>query len=243
MTGLEGVSGGIILETGTSRPGTSGSIHCDEEDRAAGQFTLGAITLPSHLPHTTEKASEKRVKGGKEYHRLAMMPGAVRVPPICAFNATPTPPADINVTKGTRKGYAKRHRLVLRDKTKGISKPTIRLLARRGGVKRIPGLIYDLQPVKPVKEPTLKKKRKQARTQPKEPTITKKRLHNPDGDGKESPVIIGEEINVEWDGPAKGKIVSAYRSRDRRNLGWFNIEFEDEVSEWFMVMVRVKVGV
>ena len=80
--GLEGVSGGIILETGTSRPGTSGSIHCDEEDRAAGQFTLGAITLPSHLPHTTEKASEKRVKGGKEYHRLAMMPGVVRVPLI-----------------------------------------------------------------------------------------------------------------------------------------------------------------
>ena len=37
----------------------------------------------------------------------------------------------------------KRHRKVLRDNIQGITKPAIRRLARRGGVKRISGYIYD----------------------------------------------------------------------------------------------------
>ena len=41
------------------------------------------------------------------------------------------------------KGGAKRHRKVLRDNIQGITKPAIRTLARRGGVKRISGLIYE----------------------------------------------------------------------------------------------------
>lgn len=45
--------------------------------------------------------------------------------------------------KGLGKGGAKRHRPVLRDNIQGISKPAIRRLARRGGVKRISGLMYD----------------------------------------------------------------------------------------------------
>ena len=60
--------------------------------------------------------------------------------------------------KGLGKGGAKRHRKVLRDNIqvifsvlsgiyssllKGITKPAIRRLARRGGVKRISGLIYE----------------------------------------------------------------------------------------------------
>ena len=44
---------------------------------------------------------------------------------------------------GLGKGGAKRHRKVLRDNIQGISKPAIRRLARRGGVKRISGLIYE----------------------------------------------------------------------------------------------------
>ena len=36
-----------------------------------------------------------------------------------------------------------RHRKVLRDNIQGITKPAIRRLARRGGVKRISGLIYE----------------------------------------------------------------------------------------------------
>ncbi len=66
--------------------------------------------------------------------------------------------------KGLGKGGAKRHRKVLRDNIQGVSwslctmdstvdashmmvlqitKPAIRRLARRGGVKRISGLIYE----------------------------------------------------------------------------------------------------
>ena len=45
--------------------------------------------------------------------------------------------------KGLGKGGAKRHRLVLRDNIQGITKPAIRRLARRGGVKRMSGIIYE----------------------------------------------------------------------------------------------------
>ncbi|XP_063886282.1 uncharacterized protein LOC135114303 [Scylla paramamosain] len=45
--------------------------------------------------------------------------------------------------KGLGKGGAKRHRKVLRDNIQGITKPAIRRLARRGGVKRISCLIYE----------------------------------------------------------------------------------------------------
>ena len=41
------------------------------------------------------------------------------------------------------KGGAKRHRKVLRDNIQGITKPAIRRLARRGGVKRINNMMYD----------------------------------------------------------------------------------------------------
>ncbi|KAK6051475.1 core histone H2A/H2B/H3/H4 [Cooperia oncophora] len=36
-----------------------------------------------------------------------------------------------------------RHRMVIKDNIQGITKPAIRRLARRGGVKRISGLIYE----------------------------------------------------------------------------------------------------
>ncbi|KAJ7728796.1 histone-fold-containing protein [Mycena olivaceomarginata] len=48
--------------------------------------------------------------------------------------------------KGLGKGGAKRHRKILRDNIQGAPvshKPAIRRLARRGGVKRISGLIYE----------------------------------------------------------------------------------------------------
>ena len=45
--------------------------------------------------------------------------------------------------KGLGKGGAKRHRKILRDNIQGITKPAIRRLARRGGVKRVSGLIYE----------------------------------------------------------------------------------------------------
>ena len=45
--------------------------------------------------------------------------------------------------KGLGLGGARRHRRVMRDNIQGITKPAIRRLARRGGVKRISGLIYE----------------------------------------------------------------------------------------------------
>ena len=45
--------------------------------------------------------------------------------------------------KGLGKGGSKRHRKVRRDEIQGITKPAIRRLARRGGVKRISGLVYE----------------------------------------------------------------------------------------------------
>ena len=43
--------------------------------------------------------------------------------------------------KGGKGG--KTHRKVLRNNIQGITKPAIRRLARRGGVKRISGLMYE----------------------------------------------------------------------------------------------------
>ncbi|KAH0342825.1 hypothetical protein KCU81_g5491, partial [Aureobasidium melanogenum] len=45
--------------------------------------------------------------------------------------------------KGLGKSAAKRHRKILRDNIQGITKGSIRRLARRGGVKRISATIYD----------------------------------------------------------------------------------------------------
>jgi histone H4 len=45
--------------------------------------------------------------------------------------------------RGLGKGGALRHRKVLRDNIQGVTKPAIRRLCRRGGVKRISGLVYE----------------------------------------------------------------------------------------------------
>src|SRR5687768_16129797 len=45
--------------------------------------------------------------------------------------------------KGQGKGGIIRFRMVLRDNIQGVTKPAIRRLARRGGVKRISGLVYE----------------------------------------------------------------------------------------------------
>ena len=45
--------------------------------------------------------------------------------------------------KGLGKGGAKRHSKIRRDNIQGITKPAIRRLARRGGIKRIAGLVYE----------------------------------------------------------------------------------------------------
>ncbi len=53
--------------------------------------------------------------------------------------------------KGLGKGGAKRHRKILRDNIQGITKPAIRRLARRGGVKRISASMYLPDPTHPAR--------------------------------------------------------------------------------------------
>ena len=45
--------------------------------------------------------------------------------------------------KGKSGKGGKRQRKVMRDNIQGITKPAIRRLARRGGVKRISGMMYE----------------------------------------------------------------------------------------------------
>ena len=60
------------------------------------------------------------------------------------YYANPEVPTSIWMSDWQFKPWgAKRHRKVLRDNIQGITKPAIRRLARRGGVKRISGLIYE----------------------------------------------------------------------------------------------------
>ena len=53
------------------------------------------------------------------------------------------PLRDRGTTQGLGKGGTKRHRKILRDNIQGITKPAIHHLNRRGGIKRISGLIYE----------------------------------------------------------------------------------------------------
>ncbi|KAG6525885.1 hypothetical protein ZIOFF_015857 [Zingiber officinale] len=90
--------------------------------------------------------------------RIPPLLALYKSPPPTAFHRTGCSPSRISCTsftsfvdmsgrgkggKGLGKGGAKRHRKVLRDNIQGITKPAIRRLARRGGVKRISGLIYE----------------------------------------------------------------------------------------------------
>ena len=45
--------------------------------------------------------------------------------------------------KGKGKTVTKRHRKVVPNQNQGITKPAIRRIARRGGVKRISGMMYE----------------------------------------------------------------------------------------------------
>ncbi|KAA1067557.1 Histone H4 [Puccinia graminis f. sp. tritici] len=66
-----------------------------------------------------------------------------RAPLTLRATSASVKPTPASGGKGLGKGGAKRHRKILRDNIQGITKPAIRRLARRGGVKRISGLIYE----------------------------------------------------------------------------------------------------
>lgn len=70
--------------------------------------------------------------------------------PTSPFPSSPKKIPDAPVKSSTKlsgkampKKLPVRHKKILRDNIQGITKPAIRRLARRGGVKRISGLVYD----------------------------------------------------------------------------------------------------
>ncbi|CAJ0890585.1 3594_t:CDS:2, partial [Entrophospora sp. SA101] len=67
------------------------------------------------------------------------------VPEISAGVVTNEENININNEReiGRGRGNTKRHHKILRDSIQGITKPAIKRLARRGGVKRIFGLVYE----------------------------------------------------------------------------------------------------
>jgi histone H4 len=102
-------------------------------------------TFPVLSPKNSGRAEGKEGKGEKTKGRSGL--GGRDAFSLFNFNQE----QKVNCTmsgrgkggKGLGKGGAKRHRRVLRDNIQGITKPAIRRLARRGGVKRISGLIYE----------------------------------------------------------------------------------------------------
>eukprot|EP00741_Cyanophora_paradoxa_P021486 tig00021357_g20742.t1 len=122
----------------------------------AGMIFVDAILQAGHLLSTSGKGDDVSLHRWKsESKRLAdIVLGKPDVPGVslevflsarnrAAVRCSANMSGRGKGGKGLGKGGAKRHRKVLRDNIQGITKPAIRRLARRGGVKRISGLIYD----------------------------------------------------------------------------------------------------
>ncbi|XP_010000747.1 PREDICTED: uncharacterized protein LOC104393000 [Chaetura pelagica] len=115
--------------------------------RCAGRRgRCGETALPGQRGRGTARRAEAEREAGTGAEKAARAPGSC---PGAATGQGPAPrsapaPAPNQVGPQHIKGTAaKRHRKGLRDNIQGITKPAIRRLARRGGVKRISGLIYE----------------------------------------------------------------------------------------------------
>ena len=102
---------------------------------SSATLDFSCTTQRSFLPHKVEKAPMVRPSGSSFAFQRDIISSD--------FILLHTMSGRGKGGKGLGKGGAKRHRKVLRDNIQGITKPAIRRLARRGGVKRISGLIYE----------------------------------------------------------------------------------------------------
>ena len=102
---------------------------------------VSKVECPSHDSRSAGLNSNLFPSNLSKINRWAVVP----LKPQSSLTLAPPPPPPLTRLggKGLGKGGAKRHRKVLRDNIQGITKPAIRRLARRGGVKRISGLIYE----------------------------------------------------------------------------------------------------
>lgn len=82
-------------------------------------------------------ASQRHVSTRPTVTSACIPPSTLSYPSISRLDPVLTNSPGGKGGKGLGKGGAKRHRKILRDNIQGITKPAIRRLARRGGVKRI----------------------------------------------------------------------------------------------------------
>ena len=116
----------------------------DHVDRPSGYIDRRASESEPAIAHPSALATRELPPNPssfkKLYHRITMSGrgkgGKVRTELQLFLRL-------LTIPQGLGKGGAKRHRKILRDNIQGITKPAIRRLARRGGVKRISGLIYE----------------------------------------------------------------------------------------------------
>ncbi|RXN19587.1 histone H4 [Labeo rohita] len=119
--------------------------------KGKGKSSESGDTLYSELNHNTDRDADagadatyaQPIRKKNKTHADAGVDDATYAQPIRKKNKTLNMSGRGKGGKGLGKGGAKRHRKVLRDNIQGITKPAIRRLARRGGVKRISGLIYE----------------------------------------------------------------------------------------------------
>ena len=113
--------------------------------RQALHFTIMAPILkfhftPSHFVRNRSQSLTQFSHGLKRYLPVAPLHTKIEITAITSFSSMS---GRGKGGKGLGKGGAKRHRKVMRENIQGITKPAIRRLARRGGVKRISGDIYE----------------------------------------------------------------------------------------------------
>ena len=111
-------------------------------------FSTGETNFGDHPLGNSPNVGLPRVERGGVDGAGWSQPNFRRAQPACRRHPFPTLYRQTmsgrgGGAKGLGKGGAKRHRMVLRDNIQGITKPVIRRLARRGGVKRISGLVYE----------------------------------------------------------------------------------------------------
>lgn len=110
----------ITEESATTTPEENNSSSPDTNENLSSPDMSNATDFPvaSALPHEYKQRTLKTPKVKESKSTEPKRVGSVRTP--------------------------KRHKKVVKDSIQGITKPAIRRLARKGGVKRISGLIYDV---------------------------------------------------------------------------------------------------
>ena len=126
----------------------------DEDDEEGGDEQLASTEEEDHVLDGVEvdgpmagdedAAEMARAEGVVADNEAAQAPVPLLPSPLNASHARQMLGLPVVRGKGGMMGkVCKRRRKVLRDNIQGITKPAIRRLARRGGVKRISGLIYE----------------------------------------------------------------------------------------------------